>query len=36
LAHDAYTKSLKLNTNNRHLKLKLTSLTEMLLPPAQR
>ena len=36
LAHDAYGKSLKLNGNNRALKLKLSTLTEMLQPAAPR
>lgn len=36
LAHDAYNKSLQINGNNRVLKLKLSTLTEMLLPPAAR
>ena len=36
LAHESYNKSLKLNGNNRALKLKLSTLTEMLLPAAQR
>lgn len=35
LAHDAYSKSLKLNDNNRPLKLKLSTLTEMLQPAAR-
>ncbi|WP_284335711.1 tetratricopeptide repeat protein [Comamonas sp. NoAH] len=35
LAHDAYNQSLKLNGNNRPLKLKLTTLTEMLQPAAR-
>ena len=35
LAHDAYNQSLKLNGNNRPLKLKLTTLTDMLKPAAR-
>ena len=35
LAHNSYGQSLKLNQNNRPLKLKLTTLTEMLQPAAQ-
>lgn len=35
LAHDAYNQSLKLNGNNRPLKLKLTTLTNMLQPAAR-
>lgn len=36
LAHGAYNRSLQLNGNNRALKLKLSTLTEMLQPSATR
>ncbi len=35
LAHDSYNQSLKLNGNNRALKLKLSTLTDMLQPAAR-
>ncbi|MFZ7310507.1 tetratricopeptide repeat protein [Comamonas jiangduensis] len=35
LAHDSYSQSLKLNSANRPLQLKLTTLTEMLQPAAR-
>ncbi len=36
LAHQAYKQSLQLNSSNRSLQLKLSTLTEMLLPPTAR
>ena len=35
LAHSAYSQSMRLNGNNRSLKLKLTALTDMLQPATQ-